>query len=129
MQGHPRHADAARGKGFAHALRHRDEYRPYARRSRQAVRRHARAHSPDRGEGVAEASASVAVGEAAEFPRGRIKSGQARFWAATPERAKLDFGPAPEGARLDLGCACTVITQRRVPGAVSRAVSVRIAFP
>jgi len=28
-----------------------------------------------------------------------------------------------------LGCACTVITQRRVPGAVSRAVSVRIAFP
>ncbi len=72
VQGHPRHADAARGEGAAHALRHRDEHRPHAGRSRQAVRRHARAHPPDRGEGAAQAAAPVALGEAAELPRRRV---------------------------------------------------------
>ena len=47
------HADAARGQGAAHALRHRHEHRPHAGRGRQAVRRHARAHPPDRGQGAA----------------------------------------------------------------------------
>ena len=61
LQGHPRHADAARGEGAADALRHRDEHRPHAGRSRQAVRRHARAHPPDRGEGAAQAAAPVAL--------------------------------------------------------------------
>ena len=60
VQGHPRHADAARGEGAAHALRHRDEHRPHAGGSRQAVRRHARAHPPDRSQGAAQAAASVA---------------------------------------------------------------------
>ena len=71
VQGRPRHADAARGEGAAHALRHRDEHRPHARGSRQAVRRHARAHPPDRGEGAAQAAPSVALGEAEELPRRR----------------------------------------------------------
>ena len=70
-QGRARHAHAARGEGAAHALRHRDEHRPHARRSRQAVRRDARAHPPDRGEGAAQAAPSVALGEAAQLPRGR----------------------------------------------------------
>ena len=72
-QGHPRHADAARGEGAAHALRHRDDHRPHAGRSRQAVRRHARAHPPDRGQGAAQAAASVALREAAQLPRQRIR--------------------------------------------------------
>jgi RNA polymerase primary sigma factor len=40
-EGHPRQPDAARSQGAAHALRHRDEHRPHAGRSGQAVRRHA----------------------------------------------------------------------------------------
>ncbi len=71
LQGRARHADVARGEGAADALRHRDEHRPHAGGGRQAVRRHARAHPPDRGEGAAQAAAPVALGEAAELPRGR----------------------------------------------------------
>ena len=74
VQGHPRHADTARSEGAADALRHRDEHRPHAGGSRQAVRRHARAHPPDRGEGAAQAAASVAVGEIAEFSGGRVSA-------------------------------------------------------
>ena len=73
VQGHARHADAARGEGAAHALRHRDEHRPHAGGGRQAVRRHARAHPPDRGEGAAQAAPSVALREAAELPRRRVR--------------------------------------------------------
>src|SRR3546814_4024040 len=47
-----------RSQGAADALRHRHEHRPHARRSRQAVRRHPRAHSPDRGQGAAQAAPS-----------------------------------------------------------------------
>ena len=46
-------AHPARGAGFAHALRHRHEHRPYAGGSRPAVFRHARAHPPDRGQSAA----------------------------------------------------------------------------
>ncbi len=53
-------ADAARGTGAAHALRHRHEHRPHAGRGRPAVQRDARAHPPDRGEGAAQAEAPVA---------------------------------------------------------------------
>ena len=60
-QGRAGLADAARGQGAAHALRHRDVDRPHAGGSRQAVRRHARAHPPDRGEGAAQAAPSVAA--------------------------------------------------------------------
>ena len=68
---HPRagHADAARGARAAHALRHRHEHRPYFGRSGPAVQRHARAHSPDRGQGAAQAQASVAVAQAALVSR------------------------------------------------------------
>ena len=71
-QGRARFAHAARGEGASHALRHRDEHRPHAGRSRQAVRRDARAHPPDRGQGAAQAPPPVALGEAAQLPRRRI---------------------------------------------------------
>ena len=62
-------ADPARRARAAHALRHRHEHRPHAGRSRPAVLGDARTYPPDRGEGAAQAEASVAVAEAAELPR------------------------------------------------------------
>src|SRR5690606_21837460 len=56
-----------RGARAAHALRHRHEYRPYARRGRSAVLGDARAHPPDRGQGAAQAQAPLAEPEAAEL--------------------------------------------------------------
>src|SRR5487761_2441567 len=61
-------AHAARSQGATHALRHRNEYRPHARRGGQAVRRHARTHPPDRGESAAEAAPSLALGAIAQLP-------------------------------------------------------------
>ena len=60
-------AHPARRARAAHALRHRHEHRPHAGRSRPAVLGDPRAHPPDRGEGAAQAQASVAVKEAASF--------------------------------------------------------------
>jgi RNA polymerase primary sigma factor len=60
-------AHAARGQGAAHALRHRHEYRPHARGSRQAVRRHARAHPSNRGQGAAQAAPSEPQRAAAQL--------------------------------------------------------------
>ena len=53
-------ADAARGEGAAHALRHRRKVRSHAGRGRQGLRRDARAHPADRGQGAAQARAPVA---------------------------------------------------------------------
>ena len=61
-------AHAARRTRAAHALRHRHEHRPHAGRSRPAVQRDARTYPPDRGEGAAQAEASVADPEAAVVP-------------------------------------------------------------
>ena len=66
-------ADPARRARAAHALRHRHEHRPHAGRSRPAVLGDPRAHPPDRGEGAAQAEASVEVAEAAELP-GQLRS-------------------------------------------------------
>ena len=60
-------ADAARGARAAHALRHRHEHRPHARRSRPAVLGDPRAHPPDRGQGAAQAQAPEPQPEAAEL--------------------------------------------------------------
>ena len=60
-------AHAARRARAAHALRHRHEHRPHAGRSRPAVLGDPRAHPPDRGQGAAQAEASVEVEEAAEL--------------------------------------------------------------
>ena len=62
-------ADAARRTRAPHALRYRHEHRPHAGRSRPAVQRDARTYPPDRGEGAAQAEASVAEPEAAVVPR------------------------------------------------------------
>ena len=89
VQGHPRHADAARGEGAAHALRHRDEHRPHAGGSRQAVRRHARAHPPDRGEGAAQAAASVALARSC----GASSKASDRPWVAPCVATKRPAAP------------------------------------
>jgi hypothetical protein len=60
-------AHPARGAGAAHALRHRDEHRPHARRGGPAVQRDPRTHPPDRGEGAAQAEAPEPVAQAAVF--------------------------------------------------------------
>ena len=52
--------DPARGARAPHALRHRHEHRSHARGGRPAVLGDPRAHPADRGEGAAEAEASVA---------------------------------------------------------------------
>ena len=59
-------ADAARGTRAAHALRHRHEHRPHARRSRPAVLGHPRTYPPDRGQGAAQAQASEPVSASCE---------------------------------------------------------------
>ena len=64
-------ADAARGKSHQDALRPGRRLRAHARGSRPVVRRHARAHSPDRGQGVAQAAPPVALAQTARFP-GRL---------------------------------------------------------
>ena len=64
-----RRPDPARSQGAAHALRHRHEHRPHPRGSRQAVRRHPRAHPPDRSQGAAQAAPPEPLGTAAQLPR------------------------------------------------------------
>src|SRR5258708_2846829 len=60
-------AHPARGTRAAHALRHRHEHRPHAGGGRPAVLGDARTHPPDRGQGAAQAEASVAEQEAEEL--------------------------------------------------------------
>ena len=65
----PGFVDATRRTRAAHALRHRHEHRPHAGRSRPAVLGHPRTYPSDRGQGAAQAEASVAKPEAAVVPR------------------------------------------------------------
>ncbi len=74
-QGHPRQPDAPRSQGAAHAFRHRNVDRPHVGRSRQAVRRHPRAHPPDRSQGHPQAQAPLAVGQAAHLSGQSIRLG------------------------------------------------------
>ena len=92
----------ARGARAAHALRHRHEHRPHPRGGRPAVLGDPRAHPPDRGEGPAQAQASVAEPEAPELPR-QLKQVQRRvsrpaFFMSTEEgegrSARRDGGGA-----------------------------------
>ncbi len=62
-------ANPPRRARAAHALRHRHEHRSHAGGSRPAVQRHPRTHPADRGEGAAEAEASVPEPEDALLPR------------------------------------------------------------
>ena len=89
VQGRARHAYSARSESAAHALWYRDEHGPYAGGSRQAVRRDARAHPPDRGEGVAQAPSPVAIREVAQFPRGRVGQQAPRSTGSRPPAAFL----------------------------------------
>ena len=67
-------ADAARGEGHQDAVRRRRRQRAHARGGRPELRRHARAHPPDRGQGAAQAAAPVAQPQAA----GRSSKGARR---------------------------------------------------
>ena len=67
--GDPGNAHPARGQGAAHALWHRHEHRPHAGRGRQTVRRHARTHTPDRGQGPAQVASPDAFRAPAQFHR------------------------------------------------------------
>ncbi len=89
--------DPARGASPAHALRHRHEHRPHARRGRPAVLGDARADQADRGQGVAEAEASEPEPEDAVF-LGSITEPPS---AATPARSAA--GPASKRWRDSAG--------------------------
>ena len=64
----PQDPDAARGEGDQDALRRGRRQRAHARGSRPELRRHARAHPADRGEGAAQAAPPVAVAQAQGVP-------------------------------------------------------------
>ena len=64
-----REPDRARGTGPAHAVRHRHEHRPHARGGGPAVLGDPRTHPPDRGQGAAQAQASLAFTQASQLPR------------------------------------------------------------
>ena len=72
-------ADAARGTGAAHALRHRHEHRPHAGRGRPAILGDPRAHPPDRGQGAAQAEAPEPVAEAEKLSRYLIQPHGPRY--------------------------------------------------
>src|SRR5205823_855151 len=63
------HLDAARREGPAHAFRDRREERSDAGGGRDRLRGHPRARPPDRGQGAAQAPASIAVAALACVPR------------------------------------------------------------
>ncbi len=77
-------AHAARGARAPHALRHRHEHRPHARRGRPAVLRHPRAHPPDRSQGSAQAEAPEPQPQAPQLPR------QLKFLAWSKPNARPD---------------------------------------
>ena len=83
-------ADAARGARAAHALRHRHEHRPHARRGRPAVLGDPRAHPPDRGQGAAQAEASVALQKTPKFS-GQLRQSRLRR-EATPSGLSCCWG-------------------------------------
>ena len=99
---HPRagFADPARGAGVAHALWHRHEHRPYARRGRPAVLGHPRAHPPDRGQGLTQAQASEPEPEAEELPRQLTRGALAAFRPARGADLRAPVDRAAPHARL-----------------------------
>ena len=75
---------AARGARAAHALRHRHEHRPHAGRGRPAILGDPRAHPPDRGQGAAQAEASLAQPQAPQLPRQLASLCQSAFPYSSP---------------------------------------------
>jgi RNA polymerase primary sigma factor len=67
-------ADASRGEGDQDALRRGRRQRAYARGGRPELRRHPRAHPPDRGQGAQEAPSSVPQQEASRVSGGTYLS-------------------------------------------------------
>ncbi len=68
----PEDAHAPRGEGHQDAVRRRRRIRAHPRGGGPELRRHPRAHPPDRGEGAAQAEAPVAQPEAAGVSRGAV---------------------------------------------------------
>ena len=96
-------ADAARGEGAPPALRPVRRLRAHPRGSRAGLRRHPRAHPPDRGQGAAQAAPSVALEEAPELPRiVRVLSsdstrGPIAQLAEPPAHNRFGLGSSPSG--------------------------------
>ena len=113
-------ADAARGARAAHALRHRHEHRPHARRGRPAVLGHPRAHPPDRGQGAAQAQAPEPQPEAAELlgqlsePRDETVQGRgAKLPFSLSRCAQARAVSAGTSAVMGLGSLSGDLTARR----------------
>ena len=94
------HAHPSRGKGAQAAVRRRRRKRAHPRRGRPDVRGHARAHPPDRSEGVAEAAPPVAQQGAAGLPgEGGDIRGHSPFSykiAALKKKGSLPSIPSPD---------------------------------
>jgi DNA-directed RNA polymerase sigma subunit (sigma70/sigma32) len=103
-EGHPGQPHAARSQGAAHALRHRDVHRPHAGRSGQAVRRDARAHPPDRGQGHPQAQAPQPLGQAADLPT----------WTTSEPAAAVSERTPDQGSAYTLVRTMTRISDRTV---------------
>ena len=69
LQQRPRHADAPRTQGDRAALRAQGRAPAHARRGRAEVRRHARAHPPDRGQDAGQAQELPRLAAVARLPR------------------------------------------------------------
>ena len=113
-------AHAARGAGLAHALRHRHEHRPHAGRGRPAIQRDARAHPPDRGQGVAQIEAPLAVEKASKLP-GQLSKPCPGLDPGGPLIPRQLIHPSPRwGGRLlakrgRVGCTDFVLTPTPTP--------------
>ena len=96
-------ADAARGESAPPPLRAVRRLRAHPRGSRPGLRRHPRAHPPDRGQGAQEAAPSVALQEAPELPRiVRVLSsfstrGPIAQLAEPPAHNRFGLGSSPSG--------------------------------
>ena len=110
---HPRARiiDAPRGAHCSHALRHRHEHRPHARRGRPAVLGDPRAHPPDRGEGAAEAEAPEPVEDSKNLPRQLMT-------------ARGHLFPGAPGGSCEFPCSINFFTRRGLHAAQRRTAKI-----
>src|SRR6185312_15500474 len=95
-------ADAPRGEGPSSALRTVGRLRAHAGGGRPGLRGHPRAHPADRGQGAAQAPASLALQEAPKFPGvvssgGMMSDGPIAQLAEPPAHNRSGLGSSPSG--------------------------------
>ncbi len=103
----PQLADAAGREGAAAALRPLRRLRAHPGGSRPGLRGHPRAHPPDRGQGPAQAAASLALQEAPELPGivsagrgGMMTAGPIAQLAEPPAHNRSGLGSSPSGPTI-----------------------------